>query len=113
MFYLKMFSFLEVKFSIYLNRRVFVMKRQACLQDKTAKAKKVKRKEIKIRVLMTIKLNVEYRLEMLSSLRYNIQHSALLSFLFSLQTKYSDTYSKFFFFPNTRIWAFFHLWREN
>ena len=24
-FYLKMFSFLEVKFSIYLNRRVFVM----------------------------------------------------------------------------------------
>ena len=25
-FYLKIFSFLEVKFSIYLNRRVFVMK---------------------------------------------------------------------------------------
>ena len=24
-FYLKIFSFLEVKFSIYLNRRVFVM----------------------------------------------------------------------------------------
>ena len=24
-FYLKMFSFLEVKFSVYLNRRVFVM----------------------------------------------------------------------------------------
>ena len=24
-FYLKMFSFLEVKFSIYLNRRVFVL----------------------------------------------------------------------------------------
>ena len=27
-FYLKIFSFLEVKFSIYLNRRVFVMKVQ-------------------------------------------------------------------------------------
>ena len=26
-FYLKIFSFLEVKFSIYLNRYVFVMKR--------------------------------------------------------------------------------------
>ena len=25
-FYLKIFSFLEVKFSIYLNRRVFVMR---------------------------------------------------------------------------------------
>ena len=25
LFYLKIFSFLEVKFSIYLNRRVFVM----------------------------------------------------------------------------------------
>ena len=25
-FYLKIFSFLEVKFSIYLNRRIFVMK---------------------------------------------------------------------------------------
>ena len=27
-FYLKNFGFLEVKFSIYLNRRVFVMNRQ-------------------------------------------------------------------------------------
>ena len=30
-FYLKIFSFLEVKFSIYLNRRVFVMKTQVFL----------------------------------------------------------------------------------
>ena len=31
-FYMKIFSFLEVKFSIYLNRRVFVMRhRNICL----------------------------------------------------------------------------------
>ena len=43
-FYLKNFSFLEVKFSIYLNRRIFVMKeRKRRNANKSAKAEEMLR----------------------------------------------------------------------